>query len=115
MDLDEGLPSPYAELVLRARDPDGKLGIRDAPAELLAVARERTRGFPRALEALAAILSADRDTTLPELLEQTAALPGNVVQALVGQAFERLDPLAQQVMQQPTHRNTTSHQHKHQR
>ena len=97
--LDEGLPSPYAERVLRARDPDGTLGIRDAPAELLDLARSRTRGFPRALEALAAILSADRNTTLPELLHQTAVLPENVVEALVGEAFERLDPLARQVMQ----------------
>ena len=44
-------------------------------------------------------MSADRGTTLPELLDQTAGLPGNVVQALVGEAFSRLDPLAQQVMQ----------------
>ena len=54
LDLDEGLPSPFAEQVLRARDPDGKLGIRDAPKELLTQAKDRTRGFPRALEALAA-------------------------------------------------------------
>jgi tetratricopeptide (TPR) repeat protein len=99
LDLDEGLASPYAEQVLRARDPDGRLGLKTAPDELLDQARERTRGYPRALEALAAILSADRDTTLPELLDQTAGLPGNVVQALVGEAFSRLDPPAQQVMQ----------------
>ena len=99
LDLDEGLPSPYAEQVLRARDPDGRLGLLTADGELLGRARERTRGYPRALEALAAILSADRGTTLPELLAETAGLPGNVVQALVGEAFSRLDPLAQQVMQ----------------
>ena len=99
LDLDEGLPSPYAEEVLRARDPDGLLGLLTAPDELLGRARERTRGYPRALEALAAILAADRGTTLPELLDQTAGLPGNVVAALVGEAFSRLDPLAQQVMQ----------------
>jgi tetratricopeptide (TPR) repeat protein len=99
LDLDEGLGSPYAEEVLRARDPDGLLGLLTADDELLGRARERTRGYPRALEALAAILSADRGTTLPELLDQTAGLPGNVVQALVGEAFNRLDPLAQQVMQ----------------
>jgi tetratricopeptide (TPR) repeat protein len=99
LDLDEGLGYPYAEEVLRARDPDGLLGLLTAPEELLGRARERTRGYPRALEALAAILSADRGTTLPELLDQTAGLPGNVVQALVGEAFNRLDPLAQQVMQ----------------
>jgi tetratricopeptide (TPR) repeat protein len=99
LDLDEGLPSPYAEHVLRARDPDGRLGLKTAPDELLDQARDRTRGYPRALEALAAILAADRGTTLPELLDQTAGLPGNVVQALVGEAFTRLDGLAQQVMQ----------------
>ena len=99
LDLDEGLGSPYAEQVLRARDPDGRLGLKAASDELLGQARERTRGYPRALEALAAILAADRDTTLPELLAQTAALPENVVEVLVGEAFNRLDPLAQQVMQ----------------
>ena len=99
LDLDEGLASPYAEQVLQARDPDGRLGLKTAPDELLDRARERTRGYPRALEALAAILSADRGTTLPELLAETAGLPGNVVEALVGEAFSRLDWLAQQVMQ----------------
>jgi tetratricopeptide (TPR) repeat protein len=99
LNLDEGLPSPFAEEVLRAMDPDGSLGIKHAPDELLARARERTRGFPRALEALAAILAADRDTTLPELLASTESLPENVVEALVGEAFNRLDSLAQEVMQ----------------
>jgi tetratricopeptide (TPR) repeat protein len=99
LNLDEGLGRPFAENILRAMDPDASLGLHDAPDELLALARERTRGFPRALEALAAILSADRDTTLPELLAEAARLPGNVVEALVGEAFSRLDPLAQQVMQ----------------
>jgi tetratricopeptide (TPR) repeat protein len=99
LDLDEGLPSPFAEQVLRARDPDGKLGVRDAPDALLAEAQERTRGFPRALEALVAILAADRSTTLPELLADTRGMPENVVEPLVGEAFSRLDALSQQVMQ----------------
>jgi tetratricopeptide (TPR) repeat protein len=100
LDLDEGLASPYAENILREMDPSGKLGLKAAPAALLDDARERTRGFPRALEALAGILAADRDTSLPELLEEIEKLqPGEVVEALVGEAFSRLDPLAQQVMQ----------------
>jgi tetratricopeptide (TPR) repeat protein len=99
LDLDEGLDSPYAEQVLRARDLDGRLGLKTAPDELLDEARRRTRGYPRALEALAAILAADRGATLPELLAETAGLPGNVVEELVGEAFSRLDPLSQQVMQ----------------
>ena len=99
LDLDEGLDSPYAEQVLRARDPDGRLGLKAAPDELLDQARQRTRGYPRALEALTAILAADRNTTLPELLAETGELPGNVVEVLVGEAFSRLDAPAQQVMQ----------------
>ena len=85
--------------MLRARDPDGRLGLKTAPDELLDQARQRTRGYPRALEALTAILAADRDTTLPELLAQTGELPGNVVEVLVGEAFSRLEAPAQQVMQ----------------
>jgi tetratricopeptide (TPR) repeat protein len=99
LDLDEGLGSPYAENILREMDPDGTLGLKTASAELLAAARERTGGYPRALEALVAILAADRDTSLPELLAETSSLLGDVVEELVGEAFNRLDALAQQVMQ----------------
>ena len=76
LNLDEGLDSPYAEHLLRAMDPDGTLGLKTASDELLATARERTRGYPRALEALVAIMAADRDTSLPELLAETSKLPG---------------------------------------
>jgi tetratricopeptide (TPR) repeat protein len=100
LDLDEGLPSPFAENILREMDADGKLGLKSASNELLDEARKRTRGYPRALEALFAILSADRDTSLPEILKDTEALlPDNVVRDLVGEAFSRLDSAAQQVMQ----------------
>lgn len=98
--LDDGLSPEDAEKLLRARDSDGKAGLRDAPAELLRAAGERTRGYPRALEALYAILAADRDTTLPEILADTEhLLPANVIEALVGEAFSRLDTTAQQVLQ----------------
>ena len=100
LDLDEGLASPYAENILREMDADGKVGLKDAPDDLLNEARERTRGYPRALEALFAILSADRDTTLRDILDDTTnLLPENVVRELVGEAFNRLDTAAQQVMQ----------------
>jgi tetratricopeptide (TPR) repeat protein len=98
VNLDKGLPKSFAVQVLRERDPDGVLGLRDAPDEMLAEAARRVRGFPRALEALAAILAVDRTATVAELLERTKRLPDNVVQAVVGEAFERLDGLAQQVM-----------------
>ena len=100
LELDGGLESPYAENILREMDIGGKLGLKSASNERLVLARERTRGFPRALEALFAILSADRDTTLEEILTGTATpLPENVTEALVGEAFSRLDPTQQRVMQ----------------
>jgi tetratricopeptide (TPR) repeat protein len=100
LDLDAGLPTPFAQDILKEMDADGALGLRDAAPELLDLARQRTRGFPRALEALVAILNANRDTTLAEVLDLAAGvLPGRIVYVLVGEAFTRLDPLAQQVMQ----------------
>ena len=97
--LDEGLESPYAENILREMDEDGKLGLktREENDPLLQRAREKTRGYPRALEALFAILASDRYTTLAELLAMPT--PENVVEALVGEAFNRLDVNAQKVMQ----------------
>jgi tetratricopeptide (TPR) repeat protein len=97
LDLDDGLESPYAENVLREMDADGRVGLKTASDALLNKAREKTRGYPRALEALYAILSVDRYTTLEELLELN--LPKEVVEKLVGEAFNRLDPTAQKVMQ----------------
>ncbi len=100
LELDEGLPSPFAENILREMDRDGKLGLKTAGAALLDRARVRTRGYPRALEALCGILSADRYTTLAEILDRAEHyLPENVVAALVGEAFSRLDPTGQAVMQ----------------
>jgi tetratricopeptide (TPR) repeat protein len=100
LNMDEGLPSPYAEEILRQKDANGKLGLKTAPEELLDEVRVRTRGFPRALEALFAILAADRNTTLREVLDDAEGLlPENVVEVLVGDAFSRLDPVAQMVMQ----------------
>jgi tetratricopeptide (TPR) repeat protein len=100
LDLDEGLPSPHAENILRALDIDGKVGLRDASDVLLNEARERTRGFPKALECLFGILSGDRGTSLLDILEDTKKLlPDQVFEVLVGEAFSRLDSAAQQVLQ----------------
>jgi len=98
--LNEGLGSPDAELVLRALDDDGRLGLRDAPGELLDELRQHTRGFPRALEAVKAILDGDDTLTPQDLLDRTRHLPEDqVVQVLVGEAYQLLDAPAQQVMQ----------------
>ena len=98
--LEQGLDSPYAENILREMDADGIVGLKTAPDAVLNKARERTLGYPRALEALYAILSADRYTTLEEVLANAQGLlPENVVEALVGDAFNRLDVTAQRVME----------------
>ena len=98
--LDEGLESPYAENILREMDSNGQLGLKSASDEVLNTARIRTQGFPRALEALFAILASDRYTTLEEILSTAEHyLPETVVQDLVGEAFNRLDVNAQKVMQ----------------
>ncbi len=100
IDLDEGLDSPYAENILREMDTDGKVGLKEASNALLDEARQRTNGYPRALEALFAILSADRETSLSEILADTEKLlPGHVVEKMVGEAYSRLDNDAQLVMQ----------------
>ena len=97
--LEEGLGSPDAEMVLRALD-DGHLGLRDAPDAVLDGLRRHTRGFPRALEAVKAILSGDPTLTPQDLLDRTRDLPGDrVVEVLVGEAYGLLDAPAQQVMQ----------------
>jgi hypothetical protein len=98
--LDKGLGSPDAQIVLRELDDDGHLGLRDAPDELLDDLRRYTRGFPRALEAIKAILDGDATLTPHDLLDRTHKLPEDqVIQALVGEAYELLDAPAQQVMQ----------------
>jgi hypothetical protein len=99
LDLDAGLPTAEAITVLRHLDPTGEFGLKDAPEELLATAAELTRGLPRALEAVAAILAAG-EADLPELLTRAQdVVPDRIVEVLVADAYSQLDPLAQQVMQ----------------
>lgn len=97
IELDEGLPSPHAENMLREMDVDGRLGLAQADAARLGQVRELTRGYPRALEAVYGWLNADRDATLEQLLKTQA--PDNVTEVLVGQAYQRLDSAAQRVLQ----------------
>jgi tetratricopeptide (TPR) repeat protein len=100
LDLDQGLEKQDAIVMLRDMDADGKVGLKTANDVLLGEAWTRTRGYPRALEHLFGILSADRDATLQDVLNDTRRfLPERVVDVLVGEAFSRLDVTAQRVMQ----------------
>ena len=94
--LDEG----NSAAMMRALDSAGEAGIKDASSELLAQAHALTRGNPRAMEALHALLLADSTITLPALLrEAPARLSGNPAEAFAAEAFSRLSPLSEQVMQ----------------
>src|SRR6266498_130250 len=95
--LDEGLPSPHAENVLRKMDKDGRAGLRDAIDELLGGIREATLGYPRALEAFYSIICVDRYSNVEELLIE--GIPKTVVEKYVGEAFSRLDPISQKAIQ----------------
>jgi tetratricopeptide (TPR) repeat protein len=95
--LEEGLPSPFAENILRKMDKDGRAGFRDADEVLLGRVREVTLGYPRALESLYAILRVDRYSSVDELLVE--GLPETVVEKFVGEAFSRLDMISQKILQ----------------
>lgn len=96
--LGEGLKKPYAEDMLKQMD-SGSLGLKDAPDDKLSEACDKVRRFPRALEALVGWLEVDVSAILDEVLDVAEALPDNVVEVLVAQAFNRLDRSAQQVIQ----------------
>jgi len=98
--LEKGLDAPDAQKVLRELDDDGHLRLRDAPDELLNGLCAHTRGFPRALEAVKAILDGDPTLSPSDLLDRTRHLPEDrVVQVLVGEAYDLLDAAGKQVMQ----------------
>jgi hypothetical protein len=71
LDLDQGLEKQDAIVMLREMDADGKVGLKTANETLLCEAWTRTRGYPRAMEHLFGILSADRDATLQDVLDDT--------------------------------------------
>ena len=70
--LDSGLPDDDGIALLRALDPDGELGLRNASDEILQGAVQRCYGIPRALETIAGILSSDPTLPLTQLLKNTA-------------------------------------------
>jgi len=92
----EGLPGPYAERVLKQRNPR----LIDAPEKLLREVTQLTGGNPRALEAVGGGLWAKPTLTLNEILNDIKqAEPGDVTDILVGKLFDRLSPPARKVMQ----------------
>jgi hypothetical protein len=71
--LDEGLPESDAVTLLRELDTDGRLGIKDAPDEMLRAVARRCYGIPRTIETLVGTLRQRRTLTLTRLLDDEAA------------------------------------------
>lgn len=100
LDLENGLPSPYGEQVLRDLDRTGAAGLRDAPDECLKAARDLCNGNPRALEAFVSVLLENRYISIEELIERgRGGAPEQIAQILVGEAYDCLDMEAQIVVQ----------------
>jgi tetratricopeptide (TPR) repeat protein len=97
--LREGLPEDEAIALLRDLDPQGRLGLRDAPEDDLRRAVQLTRGIPRALEILAGILHQDPTASLPRLLADEAAFGVEVVEQLVAQGYRRLGEDERRIME----------------
>ncbi len=97
--LRDGLPEDEAMALLRALDPSGELGLRDAPESDLRRAVQLTGGIPRALEIIAGILQADPTTSLPRLLAGKSLFGEQVVESLVAASYHRLGENERHVME----------------
>lgn len=94
--LEEGLAVQEGVALLRAFDPNGTCGLRDAPTEALEGAVEQLHGVPRALEVLAGMLEDDRLASLDSLLARYGAMRD--VREMVADSFKRFDAAAWAVM-----------------
>ncbi len=97
--LREGLPEDEAVALLRDLDPQGELGLRDAPQNDLRRIAQLTRGIPRALEILAGILDRDPTASLLTLLADEVAFGAEVVEQLVAEGYRRLGDDERRVME----------------
>jgi tetratricopeptide (TPR) repeat protein len=97
-----GLPLGKARDLLRALDADGAYGVQGAPRALLDRAYALTNGHPRALELLYGNLTLpdSRYASLEQLLDAATIVPSDkVLDFLVSQMFQDLDPLAWNIVQ----------------
>ncbi|MBN1889300.1 MAG: tetratricopeptide repeat protein [Thermoflexales bacterium] len=97
--LREGLPIDEATALLRELDPQGELGLRDAPEDDLRRAAHLTSGIPRALEIIAGILQADPTASLARLLADQDLFGDQVVESLVAASHQRLGENERRVME----------------
>ncbi len=97
--LRQGLSEDDAIELLRDLDPQGTLGLRDAPEDDLRHAAGLTQGIPRALEILAGILHEDPTASLGRLLSDEQLFGEQVVEQLVAAGYRRLGEDERRVME----------------
>lgn len=97
--LSAGLPLEHAIALLIDLDEDGQAHLREAPQEKLEMLVAKTRGFPRALEAVVGFLKNSSLSGLDELLRNNILFSKEVTQIIVQQAIIRLSPISLQVME----------------
>ncbi|MBN1811803.1 MAG: hypothetical protein JXA14_08205, partial [Anaerolineae bacterium] len=97
--LREGLPPAEAMAMLRELDPQGELGLQNAPGEVLYCAAVLCQGIPRGLELLAGILFDEPTTRLSELLADKELFGQQVVECLMAEGYRRLGEEEQRVME----------------
>jgi tetratricopeptide (TPR) repeat protein len=97
--LREGLPEDEAIALLRDLDPQGTLGLRDAPEDDLRRAAHCTQGIPRALEILAGLLCEDPTANLSRLLSDGSLFGEQVVEKLVASGYHCLGENERRVME----------------
>ena len=88
IDLAEGLMEPFAEDMLREMDPDGSLGLKEAPNEKLARVCELTHGNPGVMWQLIGILRGKPRDYLDQLLKEEGK---PYIEELLGREFEHLE------------------------
>jgi tetratricopeptide (TPR) repeat protein len=88
--IDHGLPEDDATDLLRGLDHEGLLGLRDAPEAELRWGVQRVHGVPRALGAIASILSNDPTLTHRRLVADDLLFEGEVLENLVAEQYRRL-------------------------
>jgi tetratricopeptide (TPR) repeat protein len=97
--MDKGLPEDDASALLHELDPQGKLGLRDAPQEDVQHTIRLTQGIPRALELVAGILDHDPTIDLPQLLADERLVGKEIVEQLVAEGYSRLKDEDRRVME----------------
>jgi len=97
--LDEGLSEGDAVQLLLNCDPDRLTDLHQTDAGRLRHIARKTRGFPRALQAVAGLLMEDQLLTVDELIADESLFSDEIERVFVENAIERLGEDAVRVME----------------